>query len=204
MNDERLPLIPQERWTHAQRAAVAAFASTRAGPLRGPFLPLLYSPELLDRAQRLGEYLRYHSALPATLRELAILIAARHWSQEYEWCVHAPIAEKSGLRRRLIEALALGRRPEEMDAAEAAVYDFCTELHERHTVSDAVYAAARAALSEPGVVDLCGICGYYSLLAMVMNVARTPLPPGAARPFNGPVANCPPAGRPDHSTADRK
>ena len=179
----RLQPIPEHQWTQAQRTAAASMANTRRGALRGPFMPLLYSPELLDRAQRLGEYLRYQSALPEPLRELAILITARHWKQAYEWHVHAPIAEKSGLRRRLIDELGAGQRPGQMDVRETAVYEFCTQLHQRHAVSDRVYAEALTALDEQGIVDLCGICGYYGLLAMVMNVAQTALPSGASAPF---------------------
>lgn len=180
---DRLPPIAENLLTPRQRAAAAALAATRRGALRGPFVPLLYSPELLDRAQRLGEYLRYDSALPDRLREFAILIAARHWSQAYEWHVHAPLAERAGLDRQLIDALAACRRPDRMSAAEAAVYDFCVGLHRDHTISDPTYAAALAVLAEHGIVDLCGICGYYSMLAMVMNAARTPLPPGVSPPW---------------------
>jgi 4-carboxymuconolactone decarboxylase len=173
---DRLPPIAENLLTPRQRAAATALIATRRGALRGPFVPLLYSPELLDRAQRLGEYLRYESALPERLRELVILITARHWSQAYEWHVHAPLALQAGLDHQLIDELAAGRRPPQMRGDEAAVYDFCIELHQDHTVSDTTYAAALALLTEQGIVDLCGLCGYYSMLAMVMNAARTPLP----------------------------
>jgi len=180
---ERLPPIAISALTDAQRVAAGAVINGPRGALLGPFVPMLRSPDLLDRAQRLGEYLRYHSAIPNRLRELAILIAARHWSQTYEWHVHAPIAERAGLARRVIDALADDRRPEIMTAEETTIYEFCTQVHRKHCVSDATYAAALALLGEQGVVDLCGVCGYYSMLAMIMNVARTALPEGASVPF---------------------
>ncbi len=183
---ERLAPLPQERWNRAQRIAAANLVNSRRGALRGPFVPMLYSPELLERTQKLGEYLRYHSALPESLREFAILITARHWNQAYEWQIHAPLAQESGLPRHLVEELGAGGRPGQMDAPEAAVYDFCAQLHQQHGVSDSAYAAALAVLGETGVVDLCGICGYYSLLAMVMNVAHTAAPPGLTAPFTPP------------------
>jgi 4-carboxymuconolactone decarboxylase len=180
---ERLPRIAADAMTDAQRAAVAALLNGRRGMADGPFAPMLYSPELLNRGQRLGEYLRYDSALPPALRELAILIAARHWTQSTEWHIHAPLAEREGLARALIDDLANDRRPAAMSDAQTAIYEFCTELHRTHEVSDPTYAATLALLGERGVVDLCGVCGYYSMLAMIMNVARTALPPGARSAF---------------------
>lgn len=183
---DRLPPIPPDELTSDQRRAAAALERSRRGALFGPFVPMLRSPELMDRAQRLGEYLRYDSAIPRRLRELAILVTARHFRQSYEWHVHAPAAVEAGLAGPTLAALAEGRRPEALQADEAVVYDFCTELHGRHEVSDSTYARARALLGEQGVIDLCGVCGYYGLLALVMNAARTPLPPGAPAPWADP------------------
>jgi 4-carboxymuconolactone decarboxylase len=179
---ERLPPIDVQDMSDPQRAAAAALIRGRRGALFGPFVALLRSPELLDRAQRLGEYLRYDSALPARLRELAILETARHFAQSYEWHVHAPAAAAAGLGGEIIEDLAHGRRPRALKDDEAEVYEFCHELHTTHRVSDGTYAAVRARLGEQGLVDLVAVCGYYGLLALVMNVARTALPEGAQPP----------------------
>jgi 4-carboxymuconolactone decarboxylase len=180
---ERLPAIADTELTPAQRRAAAALAAGRRGAVFGPFIALLRSPELLERTQRLGEYLRYDSALPVRLRELAILITARHYRQSYEWCVHAPEALRAGLVPGLIDCLAEGGRPAELGSEEAVIYEFCTELHGAHAVTDATYGAARSLLGEAGLVDLCALCGYYGLLALVMNVARTALPADARAPW---------------------
>ncbi len=180
---DRLPPIPEDELTSDQRRVVAALERGRRGALFGPFVPLLRSPELMDRAQRLGEYVRYDSAIAPRLRELAILVTARHFRQSYEWHVHAPAAAQAGVAERTVAAIAAGHRPQTLQADEAVVYDFCTELHVEHEVSDSTYARALAALGEQGVIDLCAVCGYYGLLALVMNVARTPLPPGAPAPW---------------------
>jgi 4-carboxymuconolactone decarboxylase len=180
---ERLPPIPVEQLTAAQRNAAEALMRGRRGALFGPFVAMLRSPELLDRAQRLGEYLRFDSAIPPRLRELAILLAARYFRQAYEWHVHAPAAAQAGLAATVIADIAAARRPGVLQSDEVVVYDFCTELLTGHEVRDATYAAARTLLEEQGVIDLCGVCGYYGMLALIMNVARTALPEGAAAPW---------------------
>ena len=176
---DRMPPIPEAEMTEAQAAAVADFKQTRNTPhVRGPFVPLLRSPALLRRTQRVGEYLRFHSALPPRLSEMAILVAARHWCQQYEWTIHSALALEAGLAAGVIDAIAEGRRPVEMADDEAALHDFCLELLRHQCVSDTTYARALALFEERGVIDTVGILGYYSLLAMVMNTARTPLRDG--------------------------
>lgn len=182
---DRMPPIAAEQMSAAQREAAAELIATPRGAVLGPFIPMLRSPELLRRAQRLGEYLRYHSALPKRLNEMVILITARRWTQQTEWHIHYPIALEAGVKRELADAIAQGRRPDGMARDEAVVWEFCTELYDKRSVSDATYDAARALLGEQGVVDMVGVVGYYSLLAMMMNVARTALPAGVAPPLKG-------------------
>jgi 4-carboxymuconolactone decarboxylase len=173
---ERMPEIPAERLSAAQAEAAAAFAAERGVPVFGPFVPLLRSPELMLCASRMGLYLRYGSALPLRISEFAILIVAREWSQPVEWAIHHPIALKAGVAPETAQALAEGRRPDTMSADEALAYAFSTELMRNRAVSDATYAAVVARFGEQGAIDLTGINGYYALLAMTMNVARTALP----------------------------
>lgn len=179
MKRERLGPIPPQQMTPAQQRAAQTVIDGPRGALVGPFVPLLRSPELMDCAQALGEYLRYRSALGTRLSELAILVTARVWDQAVEWAIHAPIAREVGLGADLVEAIGARRRPPAMAEDEAAVYDFCHELHSTRQVSDATYARALDLFGEQGVVDLMGLNGYYTLLAMVMNAARTAPPPDA-------------------------
>jgi len=175
---DRLPPIPKDRLSDAQKAAVSQFAANRGQDVFGPFVPLLRSPELMLRAMAMGDYLRYKSTLPARLSEFAILITAREWTQSYEWSVHHPLALAGGLKPEVSKAVAEGRRPTAMADDEEVVYEFCTELHRNRSVTDATYARAVATFGEQGVIDLVGLSGYYTLIAMVLNTARTPLPPG--------------------------
>jgi 4-carboxymuconolactone decarboxylase len=180
---DRLPPIPEAQLTAAQRQAAEALVAGRRGALFGPFVPLLRSPELLDRTQRLGEFLRYDSALAPRLRELAILVTAAHFHQAYEWHVHAPEALRAGLTSTQLAALAAGERPAGLAADEAVVYEFCVQLHRTHAVDDATYAVALNLLGERSLVELSAVCGYYALLALIMNVAQTALPLGAVSPW---------------------
>jgi len=183
---DRLPPIPAEQLTDAQKKAVAEFVAARKVDPSGPFIPMLRSPEVMNRARAMGDYLRYNSVLPPRLSEFAILITARRWTQNYEWDAHASLAAKGGLSAEIISALAAGRRPERMADDEDVLYRLCTELQEHQSVSDGTYARGVAAFGEQGVVDIVGISGYYTLLAMVLNTARTPVPAGhtpALRPF---------------------
>ena len=175
---DRMPPIPAERLTEAQKKAIQEFEAARKTGLSGPFWPLLRSPEVLSRARAMGDYLRFTSVLPPRLSEFVIIITARQWTQNYEWDVHAPLAEKGGLKPSIIAAVAEGRRQDGMAEDEELLYTFCDELHRNRSISDATYARAVKAFGEQGVIDVLGISGYYTMLAMVLNTARTPVPAG--------------------------
>ena len=146
--------------------------------MEGPFNVLLRSPELGDAAQRLGAQIRFHSSLPKKLNEFAILISGRYWSAEYEFYAHSRLALAAGLSRSIVDALAAGVRPPSMDAGERAVYEFATELWNKHRISDATFRAAQQQFGERGVVDLTSLLGYYSLVSMLLNVDNYQLPDG--------------------------
>lgn len=164
--------------TDEQRAAAAEIAAGRRGSVYGPFVPALRSPELTRRLQRVGEYLRYDNSLEPRLREMVILLVAREWTQDFEWDVHAPAAIEAGLPAATVDAIAEGRRPGAMPPDETLVFDLVAELRSARTLSDTTYTRAVDTLGERGIVDLIATVGYYTTLAMIMNVARTPLPDG--------------------------
>ena len=182
MKDRMPPLEPGAMNEAQRKAAEALIAGPRKGVF-GPFIPLLRSPELMDRLQRVGEYLRFGSSVPAKLNEFAMCITARHWTNQFEWAVHYPLATKAGVSAATLDAVAEGRRPASMPGDEALVHDFLGELLVNHGVSDATYARAREALGEQGVVDLVGLAGYFATVCMVMNVAGTPAPKGDVAPL---------------------
>jgi 4-carboxymuconolactone decarboxylase len=183
---DRLPPIPADAMTAPQRQAVADFRTARKAELTGPFIPLLRSPEVMSRTRALGDYLRYQTKLGPRHSEFVILMAARSWSQQYEWAVHYPIAIKAGVTPDVATAIAERRRPAGMTGDEATLYDFCDELMRTQAVGDATYARMTAAFGEQGVIDTVGIVGYYTMLAMVLNTARTPPPANGAPPLPMP------------------
>jgi 4-carboxymuconolactone decarboxylase len=171
---DRLPPIPPARLTADQQAVVDEMLAGPRGGVIGPFVATLRSPELTRRLQRLGEYIRYNAALPEKLRELAILLTAREWKQGFEWDVHAPLAAQAGLSDAVIAAIAHGHAPSSLGSDELLVYSVFTELHLTRAVTDATYGAACREFGEQGVIDLVALIGYYTTLAMIMNVAQTP------------------------------
>jgi 4-carboxymuconolactone decarboxylase len=183
MKKPRFPDLKREQMTDAQKLVFDSIAGGPRGEVRGPFGVLLRSPELADRVQKLGEYLRYNTSLPARLNEFAILINARFWDSKYEWHAHKPLAIKGGLAESIADDLAQNRRPADMKPDEELVYDFCTALHRQHFVDNALFKRAVAMLGEQGVVDLIGVSGYYTLVSMALNVAEVPLAPGEKSPW---------------------
>jgi 4-carboxymuconolactone decarboxylase len=176
LGSDRLPALSPDKYTNPQREAAARLIATPRGEVRGPFIALLRSPELLDRAQNLGEYLRYRCSVPKELREVAILATAVHWRQPYEWQAHVRSALEAGVNRQTLEDIAENRELTEASQRIIDVYEFVRELHQAGAVGDPNYSAVVASLGEQGLVDLVGICGYYAMLGMMLNVARTPSP----------------------------
>jgi 4-carboxymuconolactone decarboxylase len=176
---DRMPPIPPDKLSEAQRRAAEAFAEGRGYQVRGPFVPLIRSPEVMLRAKAMGDYLRFKSVLGQRLNEMVILITAREWTQHYEWNAHFSEAMKAGLKREIADAIADGRRPASMTEDEETAYDLAIEILRLKRVSDATYGRAVAKFGEQGVIDLLSVVGYYNFLAIVMNATRTALPAGA-------------------------
>jgi len=178
LRGDRFKPLTYEQMTPEQKAMIDHLLSGERGTVTGPFNVLLRSPEMGDLAQKFGAEMRYHSSIPRKLNEFAILITARHWTSQYEWYAHHRDSLKYGLEPAVVDALADGKRPSAMDADEAVIYNFCTELLTKKQVSDSTFKAAKDKFGEKGVVDLIGTIGYYNMVSMILNVDRYPLPAG--------------------------
>ena len=182
---DRMPPIPKDKMSEAQKKSFEEVTSgpRAGGGAEGPFVPLLRSPELMSRLQKTGEYLRFHNTIGPKLTEFVILLTARQWTQQYEYDVHQVNGAKAGIKQETIDAITVGRRPAGMEPDEEIVYDFCSELQHNQSVSDATYTRAVSKFGEQGVIDTTALVGYYTTLAMIMNVARSPLPEGKKAPL---------------------
>jgi 4-carboxymuconolactone decarboxylase len=179
----RLAPLDLDKLTPDQKKVADAIVAGPRVALRGPFEPWLRSPHLADRAQKLGEYCRFNSSLPKDLAELAICLVGRHFKAQYEFYAHARLAKEAGLAPAIIEAVRTRATPPFTREAERIVYDFVSEYLETNRVAATNYKRTVDAFGEQGVVDLVGVCGYYMLVSMTLNVFEMPLPAGVPEPL---------------------
>lgn len=179
----RIHFLSDDEMNDEQRQLRDEIVSGPRGGLRGPFNAWMHRPPLLERAQKLGAYCRFDSSLEPRLSELAILVTARHWNAQFEWYAHAPLAEKAGISAANVEAIRTRGEPAFDKADEAIVYRFAKEMYETRTVAQDTYDEAVRVLGDGRVVDLVGVCGYYCLVSMTLNIFEMPLPDGVAPPL---------------------
>lgn len=181
----RLPPLQYYDMTPAQRAVHDAIVAGPRGSVRGPFLTWMRNPEMADAAQKLGEYFRFNTVLPRDQAEIAILVTGAHYRSEFEFWAHSELAREVGVSDDVIKAIRVGERPEFPTDAARLVYETARALNARQRLTDAEYAAALDVLGEQGVVDVIGLCGYYALVSLTLNVAEVPTPDGS-RAFPDP------------------
>lgn len=179
LRGDRFKPLTASELTPEQKTLVEHLLSGERGTLSGPFNVLLRSPEMGERAQQLGAYIRFHTTVPLKLIEFAILITARALNVQYEWAAHHKNALQAGLSPAIIDAVAVGKRPAAMQPDEEIVYNFTSELVKTKQVSDSAFRAAVDKFGERTVVDLIGTIGYYHFVSMLLNVDRYPMPEGS-------------------------
>ena len=180
----RLPAISPDALTPQQKVVYDNIAGGARGSVRGPFTALLHSPALAGRVEQLGVYLRYECAVPERLRELAILAVAARWQCHYEWFAHAPLAERQGFSTAVLDAVARREMPEFETDADRETYAYAAELLRAGQVDKGQYDRTRDTLGLQGIVDLTGLIGYYTLLAMTLNAHDVRPPLGTPSPWN--------------------
>jgi len=177
----RLPPIADAAMTPEQ---LRVATDLRNGPRRGlpgPFHALLRRPVLAERVRLLGDYVRFESALEPALRELAIMLVARHWCADYEWQAHRRLGREAGLDPSIADAIEARRRPAGLTPDQELVYEVVHGLLAEKDIPDPIYAAAVARFGEGGLVDLVCTAGYYGFVSMILNTVRMPPPEGTGR-----------------------
>jgi 4-carboxymuconolactone decarboxylase len=176
--DMRLKLISPDEMNADQKATYDEAVAGKRGAAPAPMLAWLNSPEMARHATRLGETLRFNTIFPAKLSEIAILVTARHFTAHYEWWAHKRLALKGGLDVEIIDAIRDRRTPRFDDPQAQMIYDVAKSLHEGHGLAKPLYDAAVRLLSERGLVEIIGLCGYYTLVSMTLNTFEFGLPEG--------------------------
>ena len=174
--EPRFPDLQPAQMSPEQKAIHDAIASGPRKNASGPFQAWLRSPDLADRLQKVGEYVRFRSSLPPRLSEFAILLAGRYWNSGFEWDYHYPLAIKGGVSPDVLAAVSQGKEPTGMQEDEALLYRFTEELRRDRKVSDATYGRTLAKFGERGIVDILTVAGYYDVVCMTLNVAEVPVP----------------------------
>jgi 4-carboxymuconolactone decarboxylase len=185
MQSPRLATLSEETLTAEQRALAESIKSGPRGQFRmaGPFAIYLHSPTFGELAQQLGGHLRFKTSISPRLSEFAILVTAAHWKAQYEWAMHAPMAEKQGVKPQTIRDLQAGRAPKSAPRDEMAIYAFVKELYAKRRVSTPTFKRVQKLLGDAGTVELVGTLGYYAMVSMTLNTFMAPLPEGMAAPF---------------------
>lgn len=174
----RLKLLsPGEMSTDQKETYDESIAGKRGAP-PAPMMAWLNSPQMARHATRLGAVLRFDTIFPAKLSEIAILVTARHWTSHYEWFAHKRLALKGGMEAKIIEAIRDRRTPQFDDPKAQMIYDVARSLHEAHGLSKALYEEAIKVLTLRGLVEIIGLCGYYTMVSMTLNTFEFGLPEG--------------------------
>ena len=182
---ERLSPLTDDQMNERQQAILEDIRSGPRGPsAHGPFLAWLQSPDLADRAQKLGEYLRFEAQMDKRLAELAILTVARKWTAQFEWYAHKKFAISAGLSENVIDSIEQRKQPNFVNEDEKAIYNFSMALQESYAVDDVTFNEAVRHIGRTGVTDLVGLLGYYTLVSMTLNVYQIPLPNSKPPPLD--------------------
>lgn len=181
----RLKDLQPDEMNEAQTRVAANATAGKRGRVPAPLRAWLHSPEMGDRAQSLGEFLRYDTSLGPYLSELAILVTARFWTAHYEWFAHKRLGLAAGIAPAITDAIAARRVPDLPDDKARLVYDYATALHRDRTVPPEMHGRAVALLGEQGVVELVGLLGYYTLVSMTLNAFEIGLPEGEVSELRG-------------------
>jgi 4-carboxymuconolactone decarboxylase len=174
----RLPSITSKDQVAPKDHAIVDGIVQSRGALQGPFTMFLHCPELAGRLAHLGAFVRFEGSLDMRVRVLAAMTVARELDAVYVWGAQTGGARRLGVPETTITAIrekhARGIPPED-----AQIVEFTRELMRKHRVDDATFKALRTRLGDDGLIQLTGVIGYYSMLAMTVNACELEAGKGA-------------------------
>ena len=173
----RVPFATRESMDTAGQSIWDEIETSRGGVARN-YAALLNNPQAAGAMAGLGGYARYETPLPARVKALAVLTAAREACGHYVWTVNQNAAKDAGLSDDIIAAIREYRAPAGFDADDATVVQFVLELLRQHRISDATFEAMRALVGDAGAVDVLVVSGYYHTLAHCLQALEVELPEG--------------------------
>ena len=177
---ERYPALNPDQLSAQQKAYVESLQkpprSNTTALTNPPFKVYMRSPELATKLEAVSDYVRWGTGQQPRLTELAIMITARQWSNQWIWRGHYRAAVKGGLDASVGAVMAAGKRPEKMKEDETILYNYAMEMYRDKAVSDATYAAAVKQFGEKGLIDLVATMGYYDTVAMTLITAKAVAP----------------------------
>ena len=169
----RVPYVSRDDLDAAGQAIYDRIRQDRKAPEVGlQFRALLHSPKATSYLTSMGAQLRFQSAMPEDLKELAIILVAREWNSALEWTGHAVLAARAGVSAASIEAIRTRQAPAGLTEKEQVVARVVHQLLRQKEVSDDAFAAAEALLGTRGVVDLALTCSYYTAVCLAQLVLK--------------------------------
>lgn len=142
------------------------------------FRALLHRPKPTGYLTSMGAQLRFHSAMPENLKELAIIVIARELKSDIEWTAHAALASRAGVSDASIEAIRTGKAPDALSGDEQVIARFVLKLVRDRESPDDVYEPAAKRLGTQGIVDLTLTCSYYTAINMAQVALKPEMEPG--------------------------
>ena len=178
----RLDPLPVEQLSPQQKLIHDKIKGNRP-KLGGPFGVLLRNPALATAASGVVDALRGEGKLDKRIYELIVLTVARHWSAQYAWAVHEPIARGLGFAPTKWSRRSRPRRtPTSAKPEEALVYDAVTELMAGKVLSTATYDRLIKQFGLDVTIELISTAGLYSMISTVLNGFDVPTANGE-KPF---------------------
>ena len=144
----------------------------------GPVAISLYSPKVAEAIQMLNQYLRFHGVLKARDYEVAVLVAAREFDQQYEWSGHEMGAHAAKVPQPVIDTIKFNKDAVGLSDRDTLIISFARELFHQHKLDSDLYAKAVGVFGKQGTLELATIIGDYAMAAIMLNATDQHLPPG--------------------------